>query len=196
MRTLLAVAVLAACAAPELSYEKFELDADVYILERESGYGSACPVWVQDGRTWFATAKHVTTGSPLLSLRLPATGEEHTGVVIEWESEEHDLALVSVPVLGIPLFKISTRVPQLGERVYVAGYPMHKPLTIFEGIAHPGGRATAQVGPGASGGAILDQHGHLVGIVVRMEPIITVMGDQTRWGPVVQFEEVAPLLRR
>ena len=186
------VLLVTACCSPQIAVTP--IPADVWVLNRTQGYGSACPIYEKGGRTYFATAKHVTQGGAgLKSLVLP--GRHILSVRLEWESTTHDLAIVSAPIEGIRHFEIADRTPAFGETLTVVGYPTGKPLTAFLGLALQPHRVGAQVGPGASGGAVLDSRGRLVGIITKMEPMRTYWGDATQWGPVAHYERAALLQR-
>ena len=192
MRTLLLITTLAVAACHTLpTYHPVSIPANVWKLDGAFGYGSAVPIQQHEDRTYFATAAHVIMPGEMQLV----FGDTSLPARIDWVSEDNDLAIVSAEIL-IPVFQHSTRTPQFGEHLLIVGYPLGRPLTASQGLAQQPTRFTGAVAPGNSGGAVLDEHGILIGITVTMEPLPTFHRDHTRFGVSGHYEPLAPLLQQ
>lgn len=86
----------------------------------------------------------------------------------------NDLVLLSVPTLIAPAINFSTKIPEIGEKIYVIGNPKGLSGTISEGIisglrkndSEELIQITAPISPGSSGGPVLDNYGQLIGVSV------------------------------
>lgn len=88
--------------------------------------------------------------------------------------KKNDLAILSVPTIeGKPL-QLSSLTPEVGEQIYAIGNPKGLSGTISEGIIS-GIRnlentdliqITAPISPGSSGGPVVDNSGHVIGVAV------------------------------
>jgi TonB family protein len=122
------------------------------------------------------TNYHVVDNCP--SIRVTADGEQKELTIVATD-KKHDLAIVKLqgPLSNVARFR-KGRTIRLGDSIVVVGFPFHG---VFASEAHvttgtvtamagPGDdtrflQITASVQPGNSGGPVLDQSGHIVGIV-------------------------------
>lgn len=171
------LALIASCATISAPVPVIELPAHVWVVSDTSAgsYGSCCPVGRMNGRTYFLTAKHCTEGVLEVSTELDSTGSP---ACLEWAHDEADIALISAQVDVPSLFEIRRTPVRRGERLYSAGRPHCRPLTIYEGLAMQPNRFSCLLGPGMSGGPVCDAQGRLVGVNSMME----VAGRFLRWG--------------
>lgn len=182
------LALVASCAVVDTPAPVVKLPAPVWVISSSNGsYGSCCPVRVWQGRTWFVTARHCTDGT--LSVGSCLEEDPGTPARLEWSHDEEDIALVSAPVEVSAVWSLRATPPVRGERLYSAGYPRCRPLTIYEGLALQYGRASCQVGPGMSGGPVFDAHGRLVGVNSLLEPPAT-RPFFIRWGVGLRYARV------
>jgi S1-C subfamily serine protease len=131
-------------------------------------------------RSWIVTTRHFLEPARDQRLSLSLPGRPSTGpVTVVAVSEDADLALVVVD--GIALRPVTLKdVVQLGEEVWVVGFPWGRRLTLVSGIVsqiaaeEPGDvllegpvrMVDASVSYGASGGGVFETtSGALVGIV-------------------------------
>lgn len=89
------------------------------------------------------------------------------------DKREIDLCLLKVNYQPKAWFKPHTRIPDVGERVYVIGHPKGLDFSLSDGLVsalrmNPRRVAeiqvSAPVNPGNSGGPIFDKHGSLLGV--------------------------------
>ena len=137
-----------------------------------AGTGSA---FVVDADGHILTNHHVVRGCQ--EVRLPAHGITASVRAVD---ERNDLALLqsSISAEGLPTFRGGGKV-RLGEAIVVAGFPLGEVLS--GGLNVTTGSVSALAGPrnnpailqitapiqaGNSGGPVLDQWGHVVGVVV------------------------------
>lgn len=122
------------------------------------------------------TNAHVVKGCQVL--RAQIEGQTETTAIIA-QDDQNDLALIRMAnPHGVPLqFRQDSRM-KLGEPVVVLGFPLTGVLAssmnlttgTLSGLAGPGDdvrlvQFTAPIQPGNSGGPVLDQAGHIIGIV-------------------------------
>jgi S1-C subfamily serine protease len=120
--------------------------------------------------TWFATNAHVVEGRKEALLT-------HDGRVwtaqIGYQDSSIDLAIFHVAGLSLPLVKpYGAQKLVVGDRVFAIGSPLGLERSLSEGIVsglrkNNGAilvQTTAAISPGSSGGALVDDQGHLVAI--------------------------------
>jgi S1-C subfamily serine protease len=136
-----------------------------------SGVGAGV-VLTEDGK--LATNAHVVGRSATLEVE-SSDGYRYVGTVIAIDVDL-DLALLSVQSAGKvwepPVLHAGASPPK-GSEVYVVGHPLGLGWTVSRGIIsgiwrdseHTLIQTDAAISPGNSGGAMVDIHGHLIGIV-------------------------------
>lgn len=144
----------------------------VSLIETANSRGSAVPIFAKNGKTYFLTAKHVIAmlidgqddeadlatatvrGVPILSI---------------WAHEDLDIALICADIQLLGLAVLADDMPTYPQPLYSIGWHLGRDLLMTEGRA--GGRLGSMSCPvvfGASGGAVLDRHAKLVGIIITM----------------------------
>lgn len=150
------------------------LAAVVYLLD---GPAQCTAVGVGEGLV--ATAYHCVAegGRPRLRWR---DGKEARGRVVA-RDPRHDLALVAVDYVGMPVLPLRREDPAVGERVYGLGHPFGAAAvgrlegtlrwSVSEGIVSAVGdwfiQTDTALNPGSSGGPVVDAEGRVVGIASR-----------------------------
>lgn len=150
------------------------LAAVVYLLD---GPAQCSAVGVGEGLV--ATAYHCVAegGRPRLRWR---DGKEARGRVVV-RDPRHDLALVAVDCVGMPVLPLRREDPVVGERVYGLGHPFGAAAvgrlegtlrwSVSEGIVSAVGdwfvQTDTALNPGNSGGPVVDVEGRVVGIASR-----------------------------
>ncbi len=148
--------------------------ANVVRLEAEDGLGAGVVV-SSDGD--ILTSAHVVAGSSAVHV---VTYDDHRYKgTVAFADAEIDLALVRVEMPSIvwPTVQLEPddSLP-VGSKIYVIGHPVGLGWTVTQGIVSARRRVgeaapsaliqtDAAISPGNSGGPVLDEHGHLVGIV-------------------------------
>jgi S1-C subfamily serine protease len=161
------------------------------------GFGSATPIDIQpsprhpgESDVVLLTARHVVEQLETFGLALEVFPEgDSQSASTSWPvldtraSPDVDAALVLVRMPtsvadGLKVLEVSTRAPVLGERVLAVGFAwglrrhvglgiVCSPATAFgPGLWH----VSAAVSPGMSGGAVLDEAGAILGVVVATDP--------------------------
>ena len=200
MKPIIAASLLAlaGCAStPAGSSEHLEPASRVWRVTKVSTGARACGLPYtqqrqQDGR-WrvlFLTARHFTEGLDT-STRYTA---DHTGTArflvdgreLSVHGSKDAAVLTFLSSRPLPLVRLSYRDLRFGERIYVAGYggPQGK-LWISQGLVSGPDRCTAPIYFGDSGGAVIDQSGHVLGIIVSMEASL--------YGPISHHCRLVPM---
>ena len=122
------------------------------------------------------TNRHVIEGCTMVHARI-AGG--FVGVTALAKDKENDLALLQIQGAGGPWAILDEAGPRVGEDVIAVGFPLRGILCSSANVAR--GNVSASTGPyddarlfqisapiqpGNSGGPVLDQYGHVIGIVV------------------------------
>jgi serine protease Do len=130
------------------------------------------------GSGFFVTPDLILTNAhvvcPDRSLKVKtADGREGTGTALRMD-ERLDLALVRVDVAGVPLPLGDAGTLEVGDRVAVVGSPVGMEFSVSQGSVGSVDRGwlglayvqtDTAVNPGNSGGPMLDETGHVVGVV-------------------------------
>ncbi|MDX2284378.1 MAG: SUMF1/EgtB/PvdO family nonheme iron enzyme [Bacteroidia bacterium] len=181
-RILLAVLLLS-CAG--LARAQETLRAPVALLRSGGGSGAAIIVGSSGGRLYLITALHVIEDPASISLQLRQQPEPVAGKLLNSDSAL-DLAAISCPIpagYSPAFFPFSAAEPQDNQPVVLVGHPygnlwdINRISRIKEAsFGIQPGRFTVYpsgVGPGSSGGAVLDEQGLLLGIVTETDPVKT-----------------------
>lgn len=138
-----------------------------------SGLGSG---FIIDKEGTVVTNYHVVQGAARLHITLADGRTLLVNSLIGFDGDK-DLALFRVSVSNPPIIEIERegRAPTIGEKVYAIGNPKGLQNTLSEGLvsgvrsAPPWGdliQTTASVGPGSSGGPLLNEKGKAIGVIV------------------------------
>ncbi len=126
-----------------------------------------------------ATAYHCVTHGDTVRVEL-RDGRVLKGTV-QARDPAHDLALVRIDAMGLPVLAVRAEDPTVGERVYGLGHPLGSAASgklegllawsVSEGIVSAVGpwliQTDAALNPGNSGGPVVDAEGRVVGIVSK-----------------------------
>ena len=136
----------------------------------EDGHGSACVISA-DG--YLVSNYHVVGQSDTVRVKF-FDHSSAQGVVLR-KQPDSDLALIKVEKTGLPFLCPADRIGELGDVVYLVGTPADTLLagSVFKGVLSgfrdfDGAKfiqTDAKVNPGNSGGAMINRHGQLIGIV-------------------------------
>jgi S1-C subfamily serine protease len=152
-----------------------EVDTTSSSLSVSTFYGTA---FVIDPDGYLLTAYHVVDEASYISVSCPGVGSRHA--IVDAKAPLVDLAVLRVdgPHLNDYL-SIASRQATLGEKVFTVGYPVPGILGAdpkytdgtISSLSGPGGDASffqinVSVQPGNSGGALLDERGDVLGVVV------------------------------
>lgn len=163
-----------------LSDQRFQQRAErnlaaTVTLFSANGHGSGVIVST-DG--YILTNEHVVDQAEAMSVRL-SNGLEVVGQVVR-RHKNRDIALVKIPLNGLPAASITFERPGIGEDVFVIGTPAEQAFasTVTRGVY--GGMRTIDMGIGVpmewvrhdaaviggnSGGPIFDDSGNVIGLV-------------------------------
>lgn len=117
-----------------------------------------------------ATNFHVIKGGGSANLKFSGHREVYPVVRVIATDPKQDLALLYVPGTGAHTLEIDSRVPTIGETVYVAGNPLGLEgvfsVGVLSSIRENGElQVTAAISPGNSGGPLLNSEGDVIGVV-------------------------------
>lgn len=138
---------------------------------KTSTYGSG---FITDSKGFILTNNHVVGKSNEVRVKL-ADGSTYLGIVVS-RSAQVDLALIQIrPPKPLPSLRMQTVPPQIGQRAYAIGNPKGLERSFSDGIVSriDGSgmiQYTATGSFGSSGGPLLDEDGHVIGIVQGGNP--------------------------
>ena len=146
----------------------------VALIKMADGLGSGFVV-SPEGK--IATNYHVIRGSASATVVL-SDGREFKDPEVMAVDEEHDLAVLRVPLSGLVALPLgdSGKV-QPGERVVAIGHPLGFGNTVTDGLVSAVRKLddnltilqiSAPISPGSSGGPILDDRGRVIGVSTAM----------------------------
>tara|TARA_Y100000310_G_C20661546_1_gene805073 strand:- start:1219 stop:1956 length:738 start_codon:yes stop_codon:yes gene_type:complete len=114
-------------------------------------------------------------------LQVADKGEKIHKAYAAFVSKDFDACVLHIPLIDIPALDITTKMPKIGDEVVNISSPFaiySKDISLifaghYSGRFQKGDSSTYGVftfpsGPGASGSPILDAHGHIVGVVSRV----------------------------
>lgn len=149
--------------------------------EQAQQTASSGTAFVIDPRGYLLTAYHVVDGATDIAVRCP--GGNARNAVVDAKAPLVDLAILKVdgrPFTDyLPLSTSEGRPPFMGQKVFTVGYPAPSILGTepkftdgtISALSGPGGDASffqinVAIQPGNSGGALFDEKGHILGVVV------------------------------
>lgn len=119
-----------------------------------------------------ATNRHVVACGDESYVTLVGQNTKHR-IIAKYLDSVHDLALLKVEGLNAPALPLSdAQNLSVGDVVYVAGNPRELEGTFSNGIIsslrYSAGviQFTAPISPGSSGGPVVDEYGHVIGLTV------------------------------
>lgn len=145
------------------------VSASVFTVETEDAVGSAFVISSSGGRTSLVTNYHVIeddweAGRRQVRLRQPDRDLEAT---IEQVNRANDLALVTTAAT-VPALERAATEPAVGDQVLVVGAPLGLGGTVSNGIVSAFREGyiqfSAPIGPGNSGGPVVNQQGEVIGV--------------------------------
>jgi S1-C subfamily serine protease len=144
--------------------------SSVFRVEALGMQGSAFVVESSGSTSQLLTSYHVVSdawSTYRRSIRLTGQDTISVGEIVAVDAEA-DLALIEVSERWTPLPQASTTPPP-GTTVMVLGAPLGLDGTVTIGVlstSHDGFlQLSAAISPGSSGGPVLDENGHVVGVV-------------------------------
>ena len=145
------------------------------------------------------TNRHVLEGASRADV-ITSEGKVYTVQKVVSEDVEGDLILVSLDLKGDkaqPLI-VSSKIPEVGERIIAIGTPLGLEKTVSDGIVSavreiPGFgkiiQVTAPISPGSSGGPVVNMRGEVIGIAT----FIIVAGQNLNFA--IPGERISNLVR-
>lgn len=143
------------------------------------------------------TVFHFTSKASDIEVTLHDGCRVHATVIDE--DVANDLALISIPAIGVPI-TVSRHRPLVGEECLVFGSPLGLNQVVTSGHIAATGYGFAKyrgfllvdapTNPGVSGGPLIDMRGELIGVHTL---VITKTSNMAMFAPV---EKILPLLKR
>jgi len=146
-----------------------------------SGQGgrSAGTAFVVNPDGLLVTALHVIEAAREVTVTFP--GRTTVPAEVVGLDPDNDLAVLRIPVTGLPALAVAARLPRLAEEILVLGFPLvsllgQYDLTVTRGVISSLRpelgvlQIDASINPGVSGGPVITSSGEVVGVVVaRLE---------------------------
>lgn len=146
----------------------------VVTIRSASSLGSGFVV-KEDG--WIATNLHVLTGAEELRVVL-ADGSEYSVSLVVALDAAHDLAVLGIDKTALPAIVLGESGDvHPGDAVVAIGHPLGLEDTVSDGLVsavrtvEPGFtllQISAPIAPGSSGGPLIDDQGHVIGIATAV----------------------------
>jgi S1-C subfamily serine protease len=144
--------------------------------------GSAIIVEESEEWSWAISAGHVCYPEPQDTLVMLT--DVWVGIAFTFRGEyapltmvaldqENDVCIFKIPMTGMPVAKLASEMPEIGEKVYLGAYPLgiynpgHVPFFegYYAGLLEGKASYTIPVTGGASGGGVVNKQGELVGVI-------------------------------
>jgi S1-C subfamily serine protease len=125
-----------------------------------------------DEQGTFVTNQHVLEGAASLKVEL-STGEQFTQVYSLVVDADRDIAILRIPAEQTPAAVLGVdRDLEVGDTIFVMGNPLGLDRTFSNGMVSARRviegsdtiQITAAISPGSSGGPVMNEHGHVIGI--------------------------------
>jgi S1-C subfamily serine protease len=137
-------------------------------VEIREGLGSG---FVVESDGVIVTNHHVVGSATALDVALQ-DGRHFVDVTVLRLDEQNDLALLSIPVKGLPVIPLATREVRVGARAIAIGSPLGLEYTLTEGIVSALRKTEGTqflqmqtgIAPGSSGGPLFNDRGELIGV--------------------------------
>jgi S1-C subfamily serine protease len=141
----------------------------------DSGHGTGTYM-IHDSNRFILTASHVIRGSSQIFAEVP--GQGNVPLIKVYEDPSRDIAILrpEIPIEAQPIrFKRNTKF-EAGERTVYAGFPSSHDVVVFTGTV--AGKSEwngnkiimhSYAWPGASGSAVFDFRGRLIGILIAID---------------------------
>lgn len=155
---------------------------------------------------YVVTNNHVIDGGSELIIMDPKDHERHLPATVVATLTDPDIALLRCEQLDAPALPLAAEMPRPGTDIMALGYPGGSLLGMEQKVTRgavvsqsdpqmDGGNFlhSATVNPGNSGGPIVDQQGHVVGVVVAIVRTATI-GNAYSVG--IPVERIWPFLRQ
>lgn len=144
--------------------------------------GSSMVIESYEEYSWLASAAHVcypepwdtyvTGTSNWMMMALDINGVPYEAQVVALDVTT-DTCIIKIPVGKLPAAHIADNMPEIGERVYMSGFPLgtyepgHTPVFegFYAGVLGGMDSFTIPVAPGSSGGGLVNSKGELVAVV-------------------------------
>ena len=126
------------------------------------------------GKNYIVTNVHVIEGAKSVYIKTNNSTYEFKSTGYVAIDKVNDLAILEVPALAGVSLSLSTKTPEVGEKIYVAGNPFGLAGTFSDGLIS-GIREfnkrkliqiSAPISPGSSGGPVVNSNSELIGISV------------------------------
>ena len=147
----------------------------VYLLKSGKTIASCVAIRTVDKRQHFLTISHVIEEG---TVAVTVDGVSYQVEIVDsWESRPENVVLLrsNGPVQGIRSYPVAEYATKRGEKAYLLGFPYgeFRESSVTVRNSNDGGYVTDKsfVDSGASGGALLDAKGHLIGIIYGVDDV-------------------------
>ena len=152
--------------------------ATAYIEVKKASGGFTGSGFVISPDGLLVTAAHVIAGASSVSVRLP-DGDRRVVTGVYRVDHRFDYAIIKMEGVDLPTITLgNSDSTSVGQRIYVVGAPQGFEATVSDGLLsgvrsqgdHRLFQISAPASPGSSGGPILDEGGHAIGVVLGTWP--------------------------